>query len=100
VGRNPGCPNASISRHQARPASCPTQTIACRASQPALTALLQARTARPTGGGQARPAAGRKASRECRGSGRRGDGLFKPYPLNILLFCSRYFLSSASQRCV
>ena len=53
MGRNPGCPNTSISRHQARPASCPSETIACRASQPALRASLQARTARPTGSGQA-----------------------------------------------
>jgi len=34
-------------------ASCPSETIACRASQPALTASPQDRTARPMGGGQA-----------------------------------------------
>ncbi|HPM26532.1 MAG: hypothetical protein GX463_05310 [Methanothrix sp.] len=45
-------PNASIFRHHARPASCPTQTIACRASKPALTASPQARIARPMSGGQ------------------------------------------------
>jgi len=37
-----------------RPASCPSETIACRASQPALTTLLQVRTARPKSGGQER----------------------------------------------
>ncbi|NLH21574.1 MAG: hypothetical protein GX463_05325, partial [Methanothrix sp.] len=37
--------------HQARPASCPSETIACRTSQPALTTSAQARTARPTGDG-------------------------------------------------
>jgi len=44
----------SFSCHQARPASCPSETIACRASQPALTTSPQARTARLTGGGQER----------------------------------------------
>jgi len=56
--------NTSIFRHQPRPASCPTETIACRTSQHALTTSPRARTAWPTGGGQV-----------CQRQGeRRGDG--------------------------
>ncbi|HOU71198.1 MAG TPA: hypothetical protein PLK88_07360, partial [Methanothrix sp.] len=36
-------PNTSILRHQARLVSCPTETIAGRASQPALTTSSQPR---------------------------------------------------------
>jgi len=46
----PEIPAAEYSiQHQARPASCPSETIACLLSQPALTASPQARTAQPTG---------------------------------------------------
>jgi len=65
----------SFSCHQARPASCPSETIACRASQPALTASLQARTARPTGGGQAsQQQDGRRAKSAGRREARRWPG--------------------------
>ncbi len=72
----PAARNASISRHQARPASCPSETIACRIGQPAPTASPQARTAQPTGGGQASQRQDEmRAESAGRASGRRGDGL-------------------------